>query len=127
MSNIQVKTLKTSSGNLTFVPQTPQLSTEPALWMNKDATIASAYPQVTESVVFSRTNKSKVRAKIALPITTSDATGKVAVLDVGYVDITFSLPASFSTADRQKMYDLATAELSSDSVKTGVLNLEPTW
>lgn len=127
MATISVKTLKTSNGSLTFVPQTPQLSTQPATWMNKDATIASAYPQVTESVVFSRTNKSKVRAKLALPITTSDVTGKVIVQDVGYVDITFSLPASFSNADRQKLYDLASAELSSDSVRTGVLSLEPTW
>lgn len=134
MPSIQPITIadgQSTPANKTFTPYTAQRGTEPAVWLNKEATTMVGARRISISVREKATSGYKVQIKIEDPVLAVLGAGccvdantpKVSYTDL--VNIEFSLPAGSTIANRKDILAFAKNLLGHAASSAAVVDLEP--
>lgn len=126
IANLILKDGASTSVDVTFSPQMPQVGETPAQWLNKDALSPIGYRKVTVFVKAQVSGMSKVTIKIEDPkLSTVDA-----IPTVGYFTSfigTFNLPATSRMQDRKDILAFAKNLLGHAVLASAVVDLEPVY
>lgn len=131
ITNLTIADGQTTPANKTFTPYTAQRGTEPAVWLNKEASTMVGARRITCLVREKATSGYKVSLKIEDPVLAALAPGccvdantpKISYIDL--VNIEFSLPAGATIANRKDILAYAKNLLGTAVATSAVVDLEP--